>query len=57
MFLPFYIGAAAMAVLFPLFIIISCTVSPTERSQHGASGAKLWSKHEATTKSSERYAS
>lgn len=33
--LPFYIGAAAMAVLFPLFIIIACDVNPSERADRG----------------------
>jgi len=33
--LPFYIGAAVMAVLFPLFIIIACDVDPAERAKLG----------------------
>jgi hypothetical protein len=33
--LPFYIGAAAMAVLFPLFIVIACDVNPSERADQG----------------------
>ena len=34
--LPFFVGAAIMAVLFPLFIIIACDVSPEQRAKQRA---------------------
>lgn len=34
---PFYVGAAVMAVLFPLFILLACDTSPRDHMQRGGS--------------------
>ena len=33
---PFYVGAALMALLFPLFILLACDTSPQEHMHRGA---------------------